>query len=100
MGELVGDARQLSPSAQEALRLTSKPLTAHDPKDLGEPDPVPGLHHAQATKPARPLGTDSWKAAQRFFHALHYDAGTVDGIAGPGTKAAFAAFANLLSSVC
>ncbi|MFC9748996.1 peptidoglycan-binding domain-containing protein [Streptomyces niveus] len=72
------------------------------------------------------LGANSWKAAQRYFNNLGLKAGTpngvvgpntvmalqrflnmnlkenleVDGIPGARTKAAFAEYANLLSSVC
>ncbi|MEV5959960.1 peptidoglycan-binding domain-containing protein [Streptomyces sp. NPDC051987] len=34
------------------------------------------------------LGTDSWMAARRMLNAWGYNAGTVDGIAGPQTRAA------------
>ncbi|MFD3487830.1 peptidoglycan-binding protein [Streptomyces sp. NPDC058665] len=72
------------------------------------------------------LGSDSWKAAQRFFNDLGLKAGKpdgivgantvmalqrflnmnlkenlkVDGVAGAKTKAAFAEYANLLRSIC
>ncbi|MGA6226797.1 peptidoglycan-binding domain-containing protein [Streptomyces umbrinus] len=40
------------------------------------------------------LGTDSWKAAQRFFNSLNFDAGTVDGIVGPDTIQALQRYLN------
>ncbi|MFE6625475.1 peptidoglycan-binding protein [Streptomyces sp. NPDC008086] len=45
------------------------------------------------------LGSNSWKAAQRFLNARGHDAGTVDGVVGPDTIRALQRYLNLFGDI-